>query len=145
METLENIIKHWEKDSVIDSTDPSKEILRIPTLHSKYLKFMTEHKLASKRAMSELNTNKRLRWEYYNGKLSQEQLKELKWEPFQFTLKSDISIYLESDEILSKIVLRKSYHDEAASFCEAILKELGNRTWQLREHMTHERFIHGSR
>jgi len=145
METLENIISHWEKDSVIDTTDPSREILRIPTLHSKYLRFMTEHKLASKRVMGDYVTKKRLRWEYYSGKLSEEQLKELNWEPFQFTLKSDISIYMDSDDVLSKILLRKSYHDEAASYCEAILKELNNRTWQLREHMTHERFIHGSR
>ena len=37
METLEQILKLWESDAVIDQTEPSKELIKIPTLHSKYL------------------------------------------------------------------------------------------------------------
>jgi hypothetical protein len=36
-------------------------------------------------------------------------------------------------------------HDEICEACTAILKELNNRTWQLREYMTQERFIAGAR
>ena len=35
METLEDIMKHWDADSVIDSTEPGKELLKIPTLHKR--------------------------------------------------------------------------------------------------------------
>ena len=36
---LEDIMKQWEKDSDVDSTEPGKEIIRIPLLHNKYNKY----------------------------------------------------------------------------------------------------------
>jgi len=145
MEKLDAIFKHWEKDSEIDDTEPSREIIRIPALHSKYLKFMTEHNMSAKKAHFDYNRMRRLKWEYYTGKLSEEDLKEYGWEPFRYTLKSDVSTYLESDNDLIKLLEKKIYHEEAVEVCKAIIKELGARTWQLREHMTHERFIQGAR
>jgi nitrate reductase beta subunit len=41
METLEQVLKHWEKDVEIDQTEPGKELLRIPVLHNKYLSILT--------------------------------------------------------------------------------------------------------
>jgi hypothetical protein len=72
-------------------------------------------------------------------------LKELGWEPFRFTLKSDIAVYVDGDDDLNKLKRRQAYHEEAANFCTNVMKELNNRTWQLREYMTHERFIAGAR
>jgi hypothetical protein len=50
METLEQVLKMWETDAVIDQTEPSKELLKIPVYHSKYLGVLTKHKIASKKA-----------------------------------------------------------------------------------------------
>ena len=69
-------LKHWEKDAVIDSTEPGKELLRIPTLHNKYLNILTQHRIASKRAQANYMRMKKTKWEYYTGKLSQEELEE---------------------------------------------------------------------
>jgi hypothetical protein len=77
--------------------------------------------------------------------MSQEDLDKYGWEPFRFTLKSDITTYLESDSHLIKLMQDKMIHDEICEACTAILKELNNRTWQLREYMTQERFIAGAR
>jgi hypothetical protein len=143
--SIEDLIKFWEKDSQIDITEPGREILQIPKLHSKYVKFLTLHNLAAKRCAIEFNKLKKLKWLYYNGKMSKEELEKLNWEPFRFTLKSDLAVYIESDQELNKISSKKSYHEEASAFCTHVLKELSNRTWQLREYMTHERFIQGAR
>jgi hypothetical protein len=145
METLDKVLEHWSKDSVVDDTEPSREIIRVPVLHSKYLNIMSNHKLASKKAFFDYNRMRRLKWEYYTGKMSQEELEEHGWEPFRYTLKSDVTTYLEADNDLIRLLEKKVYHEEVVSVCEAILKELNNRTWQLREHMTHERFIQGAR
>lgn len=145
MESLDQILELWKKDSEIDITEPSKEILNIPKIHNKFLSIMTRHRITSKKCMFDFNKMKRLKWEYYTGKLSEEELVELGWEPFRYTLKSDVATYLESDKDLIKFLEKKTYHDECVSICEAILKELNNRTWQLKEHMQHERFIHGAR
>jgi len=145
METLENVLKYWEKDSEIDQTEPSREIIRIPILHSKYLNILTKHRIASKKAAFDLARTKRTKYEYYSGKMSKEELDALGWEPFRFTLKSDITTYLESDADIIKLLEKKAYHDEVIEVCMSIMKELGNRTFQLREHMTMERFISGGR
>lgn len=145
MENLEEVLKYWEKDSVVDETEPSREIVRIPTLHSKYLNIMTKHKIAVKKATFDYHRMKKVKWEYYTGKMDEDELNEYGWEPFRFTLKSDVSTYLESDSDLIRLLEKKVYHEEVVEVCTAILKELANRTWQLREHMTHERFIQGAR
>jgi hypothetical protein len=139
--SLEKLIDEWDKDSVIDLIDASREILRIPVIHSKYNKYMTLHTLSAKKTEIEYSKVKRIKWMYYSGKLSQEELNSYGWEPFTFTLKSDINVYIDGDEDLSKILRKIVYHEQAATYCNNVMKELNNRTWQLKEHMTHERFI----
>ena len=143
METLEQILKLWESDAVIDSTEPSKELLKIPRHHSKYLAILTKHKIASKKANFDYLRMRKTKWEYYTGKLSKEELDEFGWEPFQFTLKSDITTYLEADNDLIKLLEKKVYHEEVISVVESIMNELKQRTWQLRDFIGWEKFIGG--
>jgi hypothetical protein len=146
MESLEDIIKNWDVDSVIDSTEPGKELLKIPTLHNKYLKFLVKHKLAVKRINFDYAKMRRVKEEYYNGSLSQEELEEYGWEPFLLSIKTKMGVekYLESDKDLVKILEKKIHHDEAIAVCESILQELKSRTFQLRDYIYWERFIGGN-
>ena len=143
MENIEQILNLWTADSDIDQTEPGKELLKIPKLHNKYLAILTKHKMAGKKANFDYLRMRKTKWEYYTGKLSKEELDQFGWEPFQFTLKSDISTYLESDQDLIKLLEKKIYHEEAVSVIEAIMGELKQRTWQLRDFITWERFIGG--
>ena len=143
METLESILKLWENDAVIDQTEPGKELIRIPILHNKYLTILTKHKIAVKKSHFDYLRMRKIKWEYYTGKMSQEELKDYGWEPFQFTLKSDISTYLEADADLIKLLEKKVYHEEAVSVIESIMSELKQRTWQLRDFISWEKFIGG--
>ena len=143
MENLEQILKHWEKDAEIDQTEPGKELIKIPTLHNKYLSFLTKHKIASKKAHFDYLRMRKIKWEYYTGKMSQEDLEEYGWEPFQFTLKSDINTYLEADTDLIKLLEKKVYHEECVSVVESVMGELKSRTFQLRDFISWEKFIGG--
>lgn len=133
----------WEEDAVIDQTEPSKELIKIPVYHSKYLKILTAHKIASKKAHYDYLRMKKVKWEYFTGKLSKEELEKNGWEPFQFALKSDISTYMEADSDLIRLLEKKVYHDECVSVIEAIMNELKQRTWQLRDFISWEKFING--
>lgn len=144
METLDQILKHWEKDAVIDQTEPGKELLRIPTLHNKYLQILTQHRIALKKSKFDYSKLRRLKWEYYSGKMDEETLKNLGWEPFKYVLKSEIDTYLDSDSELIKYLEKRAYYEEAVSVCESIMNELKQRTWQLREYIAWERFIGGN-
>jgi len=143
MENLEQILKYWATDSNMDQTEPSKELLKIPVLHSKYLNILTKHKIASKKAHFDYLRMRKIKWEYFTGKMSQEELQDYGWEPFQFALKSDINTYLEADGDLIKLLEKKVYHEEAISVIESIMSELKQRTWQLRDFISWEKFVNG--
>ena len=133
----------WAVDSNIDRTEPGKELINIPKLHSKYLNILSRHRMLSKQSEFKYNKIRKLKWEYYTGKLDSDQLKEYGWEPFPYTLKSDITTYMESDDDINKHLVKKIMHDEIVELCQSILKELNSRTFQLRDFIAWERFIQG--
>jgi hypothetical protein len=143
MKQLDDLLEMWRQDSDIDRTEPGKELLNIPKLHSKYLNILSKHRLLSKEAEFKYNKMKKLKWEYYTGKLDDEQLKKYGWEPFPFLLKSDLTTYLDSDEDCNKHLALKIMHDEIVDVCTSILKELNARTFQLRDYISWEKFIQG--
>jgi len=143
MEELQKLLDMWTVDSNIDRTEPGKELINIPKLHSKYLNILSRHRMLSKQSEFKYNKIRRLKWEYYTGKLDNDQLKEHGWEPFPYTLKSDITTYMESDDDINKHLVKKIMHDEIVELCQSILKELNSRTFQLRDFIAWERFIQG--
>ena len=143
MKQLEDLLEEWRKDSEIDRTEPGKALLDIPKLHSKYLNILSQHRLYAKQAQFKYNKMKKLKWEYYTGKLDEDDLEKYGWEPFPYVLKSDISTYLDGDEDLNKCLTSKAMHDEIVDICTAVLKELNSRTFQLRDFISWERFIQG--
>jgi hypothetical protein len=143
MSKLDELLEEWRKDSDIDRTEPGKALLDIPKLHSKYLNILSRHRLLSKEAEFKYNKMRKVKWEYYTGKLDQDELAKYGWEPFPFVLKSDITTYLDSDDDLNKFSAQKVMNDEIVDVCSAILKELNSRTFQLRDFIAWERFIQG--
>ena len=143
MKQLDELLEMWRKDCDIDRTEPGKALLDIPKLHSKYLTILSKHRMLGKEADFQLNRWKKLKWEYYTGKLDDEELKKYGWEPFPYTLKSDLNTYLDADEDINKYLASKMMHEEVVDVCNAILKELNNRTWELRSFIDWEKFIQG--
>jgi hypothetical protein len=143
MKQLDDLLEMWRTDSIIDRTEPGKALINIPQLHSKYLNILSRHRLLSKESEFKYNKMKKLKWEYYTGKLDQDQLDKHGWEPFPFVLKSELTTYLESDDDINKHIAQKIVHDEIVEVCSSILKELNSRTFQLRDFIQWERFIQG--
>jgi len=143
MSKLDDLLAEWAKDSNIDRTEPSKALLDIPKLHSKYLNILSAHRLSIRDAEFKYNRMKKVKWEYYTGKLGDDDLKKYGWEPFPFVLKSDITTYLEADEDLSKYLAQRRMHEEIVEVCQSIMKELSARTFQLRDFISWEKFIQG--
>lgn len=143
MNQLEELLEMWRKDSDIDRTEPGKALLDIPKLHSKYLNILSRHRLLAKESEFKLNKIRRLKWEYYTGKLDESQLKDYGWQPFPYVLKSEITTYLDSDDDINARVASKAIHEEIVDICGSILKELNNRAWELRSYIDWEKFIQG--
>jgi hypothetical protein len=143
MSKLDELMTEWEKDSQIDRTEPGKALIDIPKLHSKYLRILSNHKLLIKDAEFKYARMKKIKWEYYTGRMGDAELKRHGWDPFPFVLKSDISTYLDADEELNKYIASKLLHEEIVECCEMILKELHSRTFQLKSFIDWEKFIQG--
>lgn len=147
MESLENILKAWEDiDSVIDKTEPAREIINIPKIQSKYLRWMIEASALLKSQKNALAKHKKTKYEYYNGNYNtdKEFLKEKGWEPFKLILKSDIGTYLEADDDLIKITDKITYYEQIVKACEIIIQELKQRHWSLKSLIEWEKFINGN-
>jgi len=143
MNQLDELLEMWRKDSDIDRTEPGKALLDIPKLHSKYLNILSRHRLLDKESEFKLNKMRVLKWEYYTGKLDEDQLKQYGWEPFPYVLKAEVNNYIEADDDINKRMAIKVMHEEIVDVCSAILKELNSRTFQLRDFIAWERFIQG--
>ena len=143
MSKLDDLLAMWAKDSEIDRTEPGKALLDIPKLHSKYLNILSNHRLLVRDAEFKYNRMRKIKWEYYTGKLDDDELKKHGWEPFPFVLKSDITTYLDADEDMNRYLAQKLIHEEIVEVCNAILKELNSRTYQLRSFIDWEKFIQG--
>lgn len=143
MNKLDELLEMWKKDAEIDRTEPGKALLDIPKLHSKYLNILSRHKLLQKETEFKYSRMKRIKWEYYTGKMDQDDLAKYGWDPFPYTLKSDLNIYFESDEDLNKLEAQKILHEQVVETCQSILKELNSRTWELRSFIDWEKFIQG--
>lgn len=142
---LESLMEEWTKDAPVNETDPQKSMARIPNLHAKYLNIRTHHNLVAKRIMSEYQMRRKIKWEYYNGDLNNpEDLETYKLEPMtRKIMRADIPMWLDSDAELNNLLLKKVVHEEIVDYCDKVIKELGNRTYQLKSYMDWERYIGG--
>ena len=142
---IDDLMEEWSKDSKIDETEPGRELIKTSSLHSKYLRILTHHNLICKKLMADYQRLKKLKWEYYTGDLNNpEDLEKYNLEPMvKKVLRQDIPMYIDSDTDLNNLLLKKTAHQEIVDFCGSVLKELNNRTWQLKSFIDWERFTSG--
>ena len=139
---LEKIQAMWEKDSHIDPDNLHDESLRIPQLHSKYYTLYNTITLLRERSRDSYSRVKLERYNYYTGKAPAEVYVE---EPFPYKVrdKDDLKLYLDSDEKLSKVKLKIEYYDTMLKYLEEILRQVSNRTYQIKNAIEWRRFSSG--
>jgi len=131
--SIDDLSDMWISDSKIDEMNLSAELARIPQLHSKYLKIHGYHNMTVKKLGIDFATMRRVKWEYYSGDLNNpDDLAELGLPPMsKKILRQDMSLYIEADKDLNKILAKKAINQEIVDVCAAIIKELSNRTYQI--------------
>lgn len=138
---LEEIQSLWEEDSQIDRTELGEESLKISRLHNKYFKIFSNERLSLRKLEMDYKSLYKLKYQYYQGILSDEEYKELGWEPFQLkVLKQDIPVYIEGDEDIININLRIGLQSEKVSFVESIIKSISTRGYQINNVIAWEKF-----
>ena len=138
---LEEIQDLVEKDLKIDDTELDIESLKTPQLHNKYLKLLSKFNLLLKKADSDYAILHRNKWEYYMGKSDPQVYKE---KPFDLKiLRTDIDKYLLSDEEIIKYSQKISYLQTIVNHLEQVLRQINNRTFQIKNAIEWKKFTSG--
>ena len=140
--SLESIQEMWEKDSKMDIDNLHTESLNTPILHSKYFGIYNNILLLRKRAEQQKKNIRHERYEYYSGKADPDVYVENPF-PKKIRDKETLQGYLDSDEKLSQVSLKIEYYETLLSYIESILKQITNRTYQIKNAIEFMRFNAG--
>lgn len=142
MITLDDIKSQWAKDSKIDSDLLDVESLKIPQLHSKYLKYLSDVRLIKLKKEHEYKSLLREKFEYYTGKAGPEIYQE---KPFDLKiLKQDLGLYMDADPELQLLQTRINYYEEIMFFLEKVLRCISDRGYQIKNSIDWQKFMQGS-
>ena len=142
---LDELRKMVSIDLPMDTTELDKESMKTPQIHNKYLILHTDEKLILGKIQSDFNVLKRDKWLYYTGKMSQEELDEKNWEPFNLKiLRPDIDKFIESDEDIIRLSNRILLQKEKVNYLENVVKIINNRQWSIRSSIDWLKFTNGS-
>ena len=139
---LEGIQEMWKKDSNIDPDNLHTESLNIPVLHAKYFEMYNTILLLRKKAEQQRKNIRHERYEYYSGKADPDVYIENPF-PKKIRDKDTMQKYLDADERLSTVSLKIEYYDTMLKFIEEILKQITNRTYQIKTAIEFMRFTSG--
>tara|TARA_R100001443_G_scaffold43771_2_gene56794 strand:- start:493 stop:918 length:426 start_codon:yes stop_codon:yes gene_type:complete len=128
---LETIQSMWSKDAQIDQDNLHDEAAKIPSLHAKYFDLYNNIKLLRERSVGVDNKVRLERWNYYSGKSDPEVYQA---EPFPYKVreKDAIKRYMDADEKVQQSTLKIKYYDVMLTYLEDIIKQVGNRSYQLK-------------
>jgi len=142
---LEDIRIMVAKDLSLDETELDHESMRIPQIHGKYLNLLFDEKLLLKQREANYATTKRLKWEYYGGKLDKTKLDELGWDQFDYKiLRADLDKYLDSDTDLIDLSLKVTYQKEKVTYLENVIKTVNSLQWNIKNAIEWKKFTHGA-
>ena len=142
---LEEIQELWNRDREIDIAELAIESVRIPQLHDKYLKIYIDERIKLKSLEFELSKMVRIKNDYYSGKMAQEDLEKLGWEPFLGKiLKGEMHSYLEADEDVFRIKTKIVMMEEKINYLDSIVKMINNRGFQIKSAIDWIKFKSGS-
>lgn len=140
---VDALLEEWKNDAKMDRLEPSTEIRKISPLHAKYINILSVHRRAFQEGERRYAKLRRIKYEYYTGRLDQDTLNKYKWQPFPYTLKADIVTYMDSDPDILNAKQVLGIHNEIVELCTSIIKEIGSRTFQWKDIISWERFISG--
>ena len=139
---LETLQEMWKKDSVIDTDLYCEESTKIPQLHMMYMEFHNTFSLMKKERELEMRRLIREKWLYYKGKAPSKVYKEVPFD-LKLTTKEEISMFIESDEDICKLPYKIDYIEQMLTFLDGVLRQIGNRNFQIKNAIDWEKFKNG--
>jgi hypothetical protein len=140
--TLDELQAKAEKDLKIDDTELDLESLKTPQLHSQYLKTYSTYALMLKKAEGDYSKLHIKKWLFFTGKAEPEEYKEKNFD--LKVLRQDVDKFIDSDDEIIKLRQKIEYLKQICHYCESTLKQINNRTFQIKNAIEWKKFTMGS-
>ena len=120
---LDEIQESWRNDAIIDVDNLHVESIKIPQLHAKYYNIYNNVSLLKKKSSAEIYSE----------------------EPFPYKVrdKESMNRYIDADNKLSTIRLKNEYYDSMLRYLDDIIKQIHNRTYQIKNAIDWHKFQAG--
>ena len=142
MINLDKIQSMWQEDCKIDIDNMHEESIKVPQLHSKYHEILNNLILLRTKAQKIQKSVRHERYEYYSGKAYPEVYEK---EPFPKKVRDKDALirYMDADDRVSDANLKVEYYDVMINYTESILKQISNRTYQIKNSIEWHKFQAG--
>ena len=142
MINLDKIQSMWQEDCKIDIDNMHEESIKVPQLHSKYHEILNNLILLRTEAQKIQKSVRHERYEYYSGKADPEVYER---EPFPKKVRDKDALirYMDADDRVSDANLKVEYYDVMINYTESILKQISNRTYQIKNSIEWHKFQAG--
>jgi len=125
---LEQVLEMWSEDSQLPRDNLDEVSRGTPALHAKYLTLLSQAKLRLKKAEMDQKTLLKKKWLYYNGKMSEEELKATGWDfdPLNGlkVMKGEMDYYYDSDKEIQESELKIQYLNTLIDTLKEIVQNL---------------------
>ena len=139
--TLDELQKQAEKDLKIDDVELGDESLKTANLHQKYLNIYNNFRQLQLMSDAQYRILYRKKWEYYGGKAD---AKIYVTKPFDLkVLKTDLNIYIESDEEIIKLEHKIAYLETTIKYIDGVLRSIQSRGWDIKNAISWKQFEAG--
>ncbi len=142
---LSELQEMWAEDCVINETNLGHESARTPTLHAKYLNFLSSTRLNLRKAESEYWNCRRKKYRYYRGEMTKQELEDEGWHQWQGAkpLKNEMDEFLQTDRDLIELQDKMEYFKTVLYQLEQIIRSLNSRTWDIKNAVEWTKFTNG--
>ena len=142
MINLDKIQSMWQEDCKIDIDNMHEESIKVPQLHSKYHEILNNLILLRTKAQKIQKSVRHERYEYYSGKADPDVYER---EPFPKKVRDKDALirYMDADDRVSDANLKVEYYDVMINYTERILKQISNRTYQIKNSIEWHKFQAG--
>ena len=140
--TLEELKQESYKDLPVKNVENiDQESFYNQEIKAKWLDYKSRFELLLARNKGDYQVLYREKWEYYGGKSD---AKVYAAKPFDLkVLKTDLQIYINSDEDILNIQGKISYYESIIKYIDGIIKSIDNRGWDIRNATDWKKFEAG--
>ena len=144
---LDELKIEWTKDCEIDDIELDTASLEVPKLHAKYQDLLTSKLILAKTYEYKYNLLLKDKWLWFNGKMSEDEVKARGWNPDPFDglkiMKNDMQIFFNADKDLQEMNAKVEYLKVTIDFLKECMQNITWRHQTIRNTIDWRKFMAG--